>query len=175
MARIYIGIGSNIEPRCHLGAALDRLSAAFGELLLSPVYESASVGFDGPAFLNAVVGADTDASVAEIATLLRSIERDNGYPGGAPKFSSRTLDLDLLACGDRCGVFDGVELPRPDLTMYAYVLWPLSDIAGAELHPLLRISYRDLKQRLPADQPLRRIAFLWRGCDLSAAAQRHAG
>jgi 2-amino-4-hydroxy-6-hydroxymethyldihydropteridine diphosphokinase len=175
MSRVYIGLGSNIEPRRHLAAALDRLAELFGELLLSPVYESAAIGFDGPAFLNSIVGVDTDYTVAEMVATLRQIECDNGYCGGAPKFSSRSLDLDLLVHGDLCGVSDGIELPRPDMTKYAYVLWPLADIAGAELHPRQRVSYFDLKQRLAPRQQLRWVPFQWHGRDLSAALARCAG
>lgn len=170
MPRIYIGIGSNIEPCRHVEAALDRLADRFGELLLSPVYQSDAIGFEGAPFLNMVAGLHTDLAVAELAALLRTVESDNGYRGGAPKFSSRTLDLDLLTYGDAVGLVDGIELPRADITAYAYVLWPLADIAGAEAHPRLGITYGQLRERFDAKQALAPVPFTWRGRDLSAAA-----
>jgi len=60
MKRVYISIGSNIERYRHVSAALDALAGWFGELAISPVYESESVGFDGSDFLNLVVGVDTE-------------------------------------------------------------------------------------------------------------------
>ncbi len=168
MPRIYIGIGSNIEPRQHLEAALERLAALYGELRLSPVYESEAIGFDGAPFLNMVVGLDSDQSIPQLLETLRQIESDNGYRGGAPKFSARALDLDLLTYGAKSGSVDGVELPRSDIAAYAYVLWPLADLAGDELHPRLSISYRQMRSAFPAGQRLHPVSFPWRGRDLSA-------
>ena len=78
MARVYISIGTNIERRKHVLAALDALQGWFGELVLSPVYESEAVGFDGEPFLNLVVGVDTDLSVGELSARFKQLEADNG-------------------------------------------------------------------------------------------------
>lgn len=167
MTRVYIGIGSNIERVPRISAALDRLSATFGEIVSSPVYESEAIGFAGDPFLNLVVGIDTELAVGEVQALLRTIERDNGHPGDLPKFSDRALDLDLLSYGAACGTIDGVTLPRADIVEYAYVLWPLADIAGDERHPALGLAYRELKQRFGAAQKLWPVRFVWNGRDLS--------
>jgi 2-amino-4-hydroxy-6-hydroxymethyldihydropteridine diphosphokinase len=167
MKRIYIGIGSNIERNLHINAALDRLSAMFGQLIASPVYESEAIGFVGQPFLNLVVGIDTELSVGALVTSLRAIERDNGHRGNTPKFSDRSLDLDLLTYGEACGTVDNIVLPRADIVDYAYVLWPLADIAGDVLHPALGMSYRQLKQAFVPAQRLWLVPFLWSGRDLS--------
>lgn len=167
MTRVHIGVGSNIERELHLAAALDRLAAAFGEIAASPVYESEAIGFAGEPFLNLVVCIDTELSVGDLQALLRGIERDNGHGGGTPKFSDRSLDLDLLTYGAACGIVDGVALPRADIVDYAYVLWPLADIAGDALHPALGCTYSDLKQAFAAPQRLWPVPFHWRGRDLS--------
>jgi 2-amino-4-hydroxy-6-hydroxymethyldihydropteridine diphosphokinase len=168
MTRVYIGIGSNIDRERHVAAALDRLQLLFGTLALSPVYETAAVGFAGDPFLNLVVGIDTAQPVGGLAHELRRIERDNGYPGGAAKFSARSLDLDLLIYGELCGVIDGVLLPRGDIIEYAYVLWPLADLAGDARHPLSNVRYADLRAGFPGQQALRKVEFVWSGRDLSA-------
>ena len=56
MAHVLLSLGSNIDRYTHLSAALDALQQAYGELQISPVYESEAVGFDGDHFLNLVVG-----------------------------------------------------------------------------------------------------------------------
>lgn len=168
MTRVYIGIGSNIERERNVRAALDRFEKLFAPLTVSPVYESEAMGFAGAAFFNLVVGFDTQLSLQELRLQLRAIERENGNAGNLPKFSARSLDLDLLTYGDFCGVVNGVKLPRADIAEYAYALWPLADIAGAELHPQLRISYRILKQQFAKTQRLWPVAFIWRGRDISA-------
>lgn len=170
MPQVYIGVGSNIEPREHVAAALDRLTGLYGELRLSPVYESEAIGFEGAPFLNMVVGLDTDQPLPALLAQLRHIESDNGYRGGGAKFSARTLDLDLLTYGDRHGCVDGIELPRADIIAYAYVLWPLADLAAGEAHPVLGVTYGELRRRFSERQRLHPVPFVWRGRDLSAGA-----
>lgn len=174
MTRVYIGIGSNIEREAHIRAALDRLREIFGALTISPVYESEAIGFDGDAFFNLVVGVDTELTLDELLHLLRAIEVENGNIGNLPKFSARSLDLDLFTYGASSGVFDGVALPRADIVDYAYALWPLADIAGDELHPALELCYRSLREQFGAAQKLWPVTFMWRGNNLSAlySAQR---
>src|SRR3546814_5678655 len=60
MARVYLSLGSNVEPRRYLCAAVADLRQRFGEILVSPAYRSTSVGFEGADFVNLAVGLDTD-------------------------------------------------------------------------------------------------------------------
>jgi 2-amino-4-hydroxy-6-hydroxymethyldihydropteridine diphosphokinase len=168
MTRVYIGIGSNIERERHIATAIERLDALFGHLIVSPVYESDAIGFSGAPFFNLVVGFDTEQTIVDLLAQMRTIENDNGNDGKQPKFSARSLDLDLLTYGDYCGVSAGAVLPRADITDYAYALWPLADIAADELHPQLLISYRELRQQFGEAQKLWPVSFVWQSCDLSA-------
>ena len=78
MAKIYISIGSNIDAKNNIRIAVNALKEHYGKLILSPVYESESVGFDGDNFLNLVASIKTDEDVYSVATMLRKIEDDNG-------------------------------------------------------------------------------------------------
>ena len=60
------------------------------------------------------------------------------------KFAPRTLDIDLLTYGDALGLVDGYELPRDEILRYAFVIKPLADVAGEELHPATGRTYRVL-------------------------------
>jgi 2-amino-4-hydroxy-6-hydroxymethyldihydropteridine diphosphokinase len=133
--RVYVSIGSNVEREKNIRGAVDKLRAQFGDLTISPVYESEAVGFVGNNFLNLVVGFDTDLSLAEITKLLRAIERKHGRVRGDQKFSDRTLDLDPLLYGDLIDHFPPNNVPRHEIGQYAFVLRPLSDIAGQARHP----------------------------------------
>ena len=73
MARVYLGVGSNIERERYITAGLDALAGLFGDMEISPVYESDAIGFDGQPFLNLVVGVSTDLSLADMAKRLRHI------------------------------------------------------------------------------------------------------
>ncbi|MDY6798393.1 MAG: 2-amino-4-hydroxy-6-hydroxymethyldihydropteridine diphosphokinase [Pseudomonadota bacterium] len=167
--RVYISIGSNIDRERYVAAALDALDHWFGGLVISPVYESEAVGFDGDNFYNLVVGVDTGWSVAELSRHFKQLEADNGRRRDVPKFSGRTLDLDILTWGDATGEVDGVTLPRADIMTNAFVLRPLADIAPGECHPACGRSYRGLWLDYRTNQKLWPVDFRWQGRQISRA------
>jgi len=59
MPRCWVSIGSNIQPEENIRAALADLHQAFGDIVVSPLYETEPVGFSGDDFLNLVVGFDS--------------------------------------------------------------------------------------------------------------------
>lgn len=163
MAKIFISIGSNIDKDVHIRQGIAQLSAKFGKLELSSVFESESVGFDGSNFYNLVCGVDTQLDVGDVTALLRQIEVDNGRDRSAKKFSSRTLDLDLLLY-DELVIDSPVQLPRDEINKNAFVLWPLAEIAPHLIHPLLKQSYRQLWHDFDkTKQSLWTVPFDWQG------------
>ncbi|MGN6227988.1 MAG: 2-amino-4-hydroxy-6-hydroxymethyldihydropteridine diphosphokinase [Dyella sp.] len=136
MARVYLSLGSNVEPQRYLPAALDELRARFGALAVSPAYRTKSVGFDGADFVNLAVGLDTDLSPAELNDWLHALEDRQGRRRDVPRFSDRTLDLDIVFY-DRL-VTEGpghLQIPRDELK-HAFVLRPIADIAPQFAHPV---------------------------------------
>lgn len=144
MATIYISLGSNIDREQNTRAGVDALKRAFGELNLSSVYESEAVGFEGDAFYNMVIACEVDTSVHETNQILRDIEDANDRDRSGPKFSSRTLDLDLLLYDDLILDENGIKLPRGEILKNAFVLWPLAEIAPHLKHPETGVSYAEM-------------------------------
>ncbi|OUS16204.1 2-amino-4-hydroxy-6-hydroxymethyldihydropteridine diphosphokinase [Gammaproteobacteria bacterium 50_400_T64] len=162
--RVYLSLGSNIDREKNILACLDALAEHFGELIISPVYESESVGFTGDSFYNLVVGIDSALSVGELAVIMRDIEAANKRSRAGPKFGPRTLDIDILTCGELTGLVDGVDLPRDEVTENAFVLLPLVDIAPNDRHPISGKAYRDIATNFSgSEQKLWHIDFTWRG------------
>lgn len=144
MAIIYISLGSNINRAKNTRAGVKALKQAFGQLTLSAVYESEAVGFDGDAFYNMVISCEVSTPVHETNQVLRDIEDANGRDRSGPKFSSRTLDLDLLLYDDLQLNEKGLKLPRDEILKNAFVLWPLSEIAPNLKHPEILTSYASM-------------------------------
>ncbi|MEQ1529755.1 MAG: 2-amino-4-hydroxy-6-hydroxymethyldihydropteridine diphosphokinase [Methylococcales bacterium] len=143
----YISIGSNIDKEINIPTSLRALENCFGNLLVSSIYESEPVGFEGDAFYNLVVGFDSDLEVKQVAKQLRQIELDHGRTRDCKKFSARTLDLDLILYGDLI-VDDGrLQIPRDEIEHYAFVLEPLAEIAPDLRHPVSHKSYAELWQQ----------------------------
>jgi 2-amino-4-hydroxy-6-hydroxymethyldihydropteridine diphosphokinase len=133
--RAYLSLGSNVEPERHLRAAIDTLRARFGEVIVSPVYRTPAVGFDGPDFLNAAAIVDSDLEPQALNDWLHALEDAHGRDRSGPRFSSRTLDIDIVLFDDR--VLEGagnLRIPRPELR-HAFVLRPLADIAPEAVVP----------------------------------------
>ncbi|KGI78779.1 2-amino-4-hydroxy-6-hydroxymethyldihydropteridine diphosphokinase [Oleiagrimonas soli] len=135
MTAVLLSLGSNIEPERHLRAALAALRERFGALRVSPTYRTASVGFEGDDFLNLGVGLDTDLEPEALNAWLHALEDAQGRRRDGPRFSSRTLDIDIVLFGDRVVNGPGhLQIPRDELR-HAFVLKPLADIAPEAVVP----------------------------------------
>ena len=135
MLSVYLGIGSNIDPEESLRLGIRELRRIFGEIELSAIYASAAVGFDGPDFLNMVVGLRSDDSPRAIQEQTVLIHDLAGRERGSGRFSSRPLDIDLLLYGDRVVDEPDLKLPRRDVLEYSFVLRPLAELAPDLEHP----------------------------------------
>ena len=133
--RVWVSLGSNQERERSLGIAVAALRAHYGELRLSPVYESAAQGFSGEPFLNLVAGFETTEDVEEVRRRLRAIEDAAGRVRGPDKFAPRTLDLDLLLYGDEVIRHERLTVPHYGMKEREFVLLPLAEIAPALVLP----------------------------------------
>jgi len=174
MARVFLGLGSNIERERYLTAGLDALEVLLGELSLSSVYDSPAIGFTGQPFLNMVIAADTGLTLDTLAARLRHIEHEHGRPPDATRFSSRQLDIDILTYDELVGDFPAasgtIVLPRAEILENAFVLCPLAELAPHEQHPGVARTYAQLwREYDQSSQYLERVDFRWKGRSVSTA------
>ncbi|MEO7051244.1 MAG: 2-amino-4-hydroxy-6-hydroxymethyldihydropteridine diphosphokinase [Rhodanobacter sp.] len=160
MARVYLSLGSNLDAAVHLPAAIRELRQRFGELTVSPAYRSAAVGFDGAAFVNLAVGLDTRLAPETLNDWLHALENRHGRRRDVPRYSDRTLDIDIVFYDDL--VLDGpghLQIPRNEL-QYAFVLRPVADIAPDFRHPVSGRSMAELWAAFPVQHELLELETL---------------
>ena len=162
MAKVYISIGSNIDKDTSIRKGVADMQTLFGELEFSSVYQSEAVGFEGDDFYNLVAAFDTEIDVHTISRQLHEIEDNNGRDRSGPRFSSRTLDLDLLVYDDLITEEDGLEVPRGEILENAFVLWPLAEIAPDLKHPVTHKTYAEHWAEFDKDkEKLYPVEFQW--------------
>lgn len=127
---VFLGLGSNIEPREeHLTHALDEIRGLGRVLGESSVYETDPVGFtDQPPFLNMVVQLETSLPVEALLERLQAIELERGRKRPF-RNAPRTLDIDILLYGDRSRRTPTLTVPHPGLAHRPFVLVPLLELA----------------------------------------------
>jgi 2-amino-4-hydroxy-6-hydroxymethyldihydropteridine diphosphokinase len=128
--RIYLGLGSNVGDRlANLTRAVEELGERGARVRRSSrVYETDPVGGpEQPDFLNAVVEVATDLQPHELLEVCLAVETDLGRVRGE-KWGPRTIDIDLLAYGDRSVGEPDLEVPHPRMHERAFVLVPLLEL-----------------------------------------------
>jgi len=164
MTRVFIALGSNINPEYNMREAVQRLSSRCRLLAVSPVYETAPVGkTDQPNFLNAAVLIETDLTAAELkAQMLQVIEQELGRVRAEDKNAPRTIDLDIALFDDQVLDLGQRHIPDPDILNYPHIAVPLADLAPQRRHPETGQTLLEIAQGLPASGLVRRPdVVLW--------------
>jgi len=133
----YLSLGSNLGDRAAtLARAIEELAAhpQIKLLQVSPVYETAAVADEPqPDYLNLAVALETDLEPLELLRVTQEIEQRLGRTRPYPD-APRTIDMDLLTCGDIMVRTPELTLPHPRMLQRQFVLVPLADLA-----PQLRV------------------------------------
>ena len=143
MAKVFLSLGSNVDPGYWIPQSLDRLRHTFGGLSISTIYRNKAAGFSGDDFHNLAVGLDTDLKINDLSGCLKTIEQECGRRRSSDRFSSRTLDIDILIYDDLVYRSDGFEIPRDELLEAAYILKPLAEIAPNFVHPMTGRTFKE--------------------------------
>ena len=139
--RTAVALGSNLGDRLeNLRAARKAilgLSNVKPPILSSAIYETDPVDCEPGAnkFLNAVVEFEYEGGPASLLEELIRIEEALGRKRDHPKNVSRTIDIDLLYCGDRNIEDERLQLPHPRMHLRKFVLQPLANIRPGLLLP----------------------------------------
>ena len=135
MERIYIGMGSNLaDPAEQLRSAIQALAQLPDSRFagVSAFYQSDSLLPGQPRYTNAVAAIDSELEPLDLLDALQAIEIDQGRERHE-RWGPRTLDLDILLFGDRLIDEPRLQVPHYQMHLRAFVLYPLAELAPAEL------------------------------------------
>ncbi|MFN3884117.1 MAG: 2-amino-4-hydroxy-6-hydroxymethyldihydropteridine diphosphokinase [Rhodocyclaceae bacterium] len=155
----YVALGANLgNPIATVRAAIGALQELPQSRLVasSSLYRTAPVGLKHqPDFINAVAMIETTLPAYGLLAQLFAIEARFGRVRSV-RNAPRTLDLDLLLCGDQVIESPELTLPHPRMAERAFVLVPLAEIAPGLTIPGLG----PLSALLPrvADQRIERLS-----------------
>ncbi len=122
--KFYLSLGSNINAEANIILAIEKLQKILDNSEYSSVHQTKAEGFEGDDFLNLVVSGDTELSFEELNKKLKDIEDEAGRNRAAPKFSARTLDIDIvLQIEDEEILFESDEIEK-----YSFVSEPLKEL-----------------------------------------------
>ena len=151
VTRVVIALGSNLGDRlANLRAGVAALEAREIRVTArSSVWETAPVPADQPAFLNAVVAAETSLRANELLAALKEIEHALGR---RPErhWGPRPIDLDILFYGDERIKTSELQVPHPRILERNFVLAPLADIVQGGW-PLLGTSATEALKSIGTD------------------------
>jgi len=148
----WLSLGSNIDAERNIASAMRALTKDYDDTRFSPVYRSRAVGFEGDAFINLVAAIRTGLGPRQLKAALTALENVHGRNRSAPRWSSRTLDVDILLYDDLWLLSPELEIPRDEITEMAHVLKPLADLAPDLGHPVAGCSMTELWTRFDGER-----------------------
>lgn len=133
MARVYLGLGSNLfDPKQQIISVIETLSShkLMSLIQCSSLYFSRPMGpQDQPDYMNAVVEIDTQLSPIKLLDALQKIENDAGRVRQGERWGSRVLDIDILLFDNITLNSQRLTIPHYGLKQREFVLLPLAEIA----------------------------------------------
>ena len=122
--KYYLSLGSNINAEENIAFAIEELNKILTDVIISSTHKTRAEGFEGDDFLNLVLAGETSLDFDALNQKLKSIEDSSGRKRDVPKFSARTLDVDIVLQLDE----DEIVFESDEIKKYSFVSEPLKEI-----------------------------------------------
>ena len=158
---VVIAVGANLGPREEtINLAAREIKTTIGELLsLSQLLESKAVvpascsAPSQPNYLNGVILVETSLTAEAVLIELLAIEKRLGRTRlNDEKNLPRTIDLDLIAYGDKIISSPSLQIPHPRMHERYFVLKPMSEVVPDWRHPQFGLTVKEMLAKLPRDK-----------------------
>ena len=155
MVKVYVGIGTNVDPLRNVELGVEFIRAHSEALQVSSLYQGPAIGVAGDDFVNAVCGFQWSHGFEALARLVNDAHRAAGREPGERAADGRTLDLDIELFG--AAVNPVWRVPRVDVLEYDFVLAPLAELAPGLAHPIIGTTMAALWNPRAQRSALRRL------------------
>ena len=120
----FLSLGSNINAEANILFAIEKLQKILDKPKFSSIHKTKAEGFEGDDFLNLVVVGESDLGFDDLNQKLKDIENESGRKRDVPKFSARTLDIDIVLQIDE----DEILFESDEIEKYSFVSEPLKEV-----------------------------------------------
>ena len=154
---IILSIGTNIGDR---ERNIENAVKALGEIgkvtAISPIYTSEPWGFESEnGFYNIALTMESDLSPLDLLRETQRIEKELGRTAKTTtEYADRVIDIDIIdydnqiiKISQQSIVNSLLTLPHPLMHLRNFVLYPLADIAPEWVHPILKLTAQELKEK----------------------------
>lgn len=148
-------LGSNLGDRKkYLADALTQLQQKVGKIKQqTSTHTTPAWGLTNqPDFLNLVLEISTPLEPLEVLSLIQEIELQLGRQR-TEKWGARTLDIDILYCGDLVMDTEQLTIPHPYLHQRKFTLDLLVELDASFIHPVLKQSNSQLQKQIDKTKP----------------------
>ena len=123
--KYFLSLGSNIDAEKNLEFASQELKKILLNVESSSIHKTKAEGFEGDDFLNSIICGNSELSFEDFNKELKLIEDKAGRNRDAPKFSARTLDIDIVLQIDEN---DDILFESDEIQNYSFVSEPLKEL-----------------------------------------------
>ena len=122
--KYYLSLGSNINAEENIAFAIKELKKILSNVIISSTHKTKAEGFEGDNFLNLVLVGDSTLDFESLNKKLKIVEDTSGRKRDVPKFSARTLDIDIVLQID----VDEIVFESDEIKKYLFVSEPLKEL-----------------------------------------------
>jgi len=147
MNRLFLLLGGNLGNKSVIfKEAKDTLQKKLGKIIKkSSIYETEPWGFKAKDnFWNQAIIIETSLPPKEILKITKETEIELGRIRGEKRYTSRTIDIDILFFGNIIINEPNLEIPHPRIINRRFVLVPLSEIDPYLIHPVFKKTINEL-------------------------------
>ncbi|WP_297332738.1 2-amino-4-hydroxy-6-hydroxymethyldihydropteridine diphosphokinase [Flavobacterium sp.] len=161
--RAILSLGSNMGNRQdNLEGCISYINNRIATVVsVSDIYETPAWGFSGEDFYNCCIIVHTQKMAEDLLASLLEAENNAGRVRQEGEgYSSRTIDIDIIAFNDDVLKLETLQVPHPRMHERNFVIYPLRDVAPLWEHPVSGLTITQLIAASTDESPIKKVGSL---------------